>query len=93
MTDYATGLAGAREDFCRYLAACYYEPSIDFAEERLFDSMLAAAGAIDPELAECTRANWAKPFLPKACKRSWWTTPPFSSVLRSRGRCPMPPSG
>jgi TorA maturation chaperone TorD len=56
MTDYATGLAGAREDFCRYLAACYYEPSIDFAEERLFDSMLAAAGAIDPELAECTRA-------------------------------------
>jgi hypothetical protein len=56
MTDYATGSAGAREDFCRYLAACYYEPSIDFAEERLFDSMLAAAGAIDPELAECTRA-------------------------------------
>lgn len=51
MTDYVTGRAGAREDFCRYLAACYYEPSEDFAEERLFDSMIAAASAIDPGLA------------------------------------------
>ncbi len=55
MTDYATGPSGAREDFSRYLAACYYEPSTDFAEEHLFDSMLAAASAIDPELAESTR--------------------------------------
>jgi len=51
MIDYATGLSGAREDLCRYLAACYYEPSADFTEERLFDSMVAAASAIDPELA------------------------------------------
>ncbi|MCF8199584.1 MAG: molecular chaperone TorD family protein [Sulfuritalea sp.] len=50
MTDYATGTAGAREDLCRYLAACYYEPTTDFSEERVFDSMLAAASAIDPVL-------------------------------------------
>ncbi|MDA8257715.1 MAG: molecular chaperone TorD family protein [Betaproteobacteria bacterium] len=55
MTDYATGSAGAREDLCRYLAACYYEPSRDFSEERLFDSMLTAASAIDPGLAESAR--------------------------------------
>lgn len=55
MSDYVTGGAGAREDLCRYLAACYYEPSTDFSEERLFDSMLAAAIAIDPELAESAR--------------------------------------
>lgn len=55
MTDYVTGSDGAREDLCRYLAACYYQPSIDFSEERLFDSMLAAASAIDPELAESAR--------------------------------------
>jgi TorA maturation chaperone TorD len=55
MTDYATGSAGAREDFCRYLAACYYEPSTDFAEGHLFDSMLAAASALGPDLAESAR--------------------------------------
>lgn len=55
MTDYVTGRAGAREDFCRYLAACYYEPSSDFAEERLFDSMVAAASAIDPALTDSAR--------------------------------------
>lgn len=55
MTDYVTGCAGAREDLCRYLAACYYEPTTDFSAERLFDSMLAAASAIDPVLAESAR--------------------------------------
>lgn len=55
MSDYVTGRAGAREDLCRYLAACYYEPSADLSEERLFDSMLAAAIAIDPDLAESAR--------------------------------------
>lgn len=55
MSDHASGSAGAREDLCRYLAACFYEPSADFAEERLFDSMLAAASAIDPELAASAR--------------------------------------
>ena len=47
--------AGAREDLCRYLAGCYYEPGPEFAEERLFDSMLAAAIRIDPDLAEHAR--------------------------------------
>ncbi|MDA8255584.1 MAG: molecular chaperone TorD family protein [Betaproteobacteria bacterium] len=55
MSDYVTGSAGAREDLCRYLAACYCEPAAEFVEERLFDSMLAAACAIDPALAESAR--------------------------------------
>ncbi len=55
MSDYVTGSAGAREDLCRYLAACFYEPGPEFSEERLFDSMLAAASAIDPDLAESAR--------------------------------------
>ncbi len=55
MTDYVNGKAGAREDLCRFLAACYCEPSTDFSEERLFDSMLAAATALDPDLAESAR--------------------------------------
>lgn len=42
----------ARADFSRLLAACYYEPGAEFAEERLFDSMATAAGRIDPTLAE-----------------------------------------
>jgi TorA maturation chaperone TorD len=40
---------------CRFLAACYYEPDDAFAEEHLFESMLAAAGRIDAELAACAR--------------------------------------
>ena len=55
MSDYVTGTAGAREDLCRYLAGCYYQPGKEFSEERLFDSMLAAASAIDPVLAESAR--------------------------------------
>lgn len=55
MTEYVTGISGAREDLCRFLAACYYEPSTDFNEEHLFDSMLIAASAIHPHLAESAR--------------------------------------
>jgi putative dimethyl sulfoxide reductase chaperone len=47
--------AVAREDMCRFLAACYYQPGSEFAEERLFDSMLAAAEQLDPTLAELAR--------------------------------------
>jgi putative dimethyl sulfoxide reductase chaperone len=47
--------AVAREDLCRFLAGCYYEPGPEFAQERLFESMLAAAQRIDPELAEHAR--------------------------------------
>lgn len=51
----AAGQAAAREDLCRFLAACYYEPGSEFAEERLFESMLAAAQRISPELADPAR--------------------------------------
>jgi TorA maturation chaperone TorD len=47
--------ATAREDLCRFLSACYYEPDAEFEEERLFESMLEAARRIDPELAESAR--------------------------------------
>ena len=40
----------AREDLCRFLAACYYEPGPEFVEEKLFDSMREAAGRVDPGL-------------------------------------------
>lgn len=53
MTDYIK--AGARDDLCRFLAACYYEPTTDFSDERVFDSMLSAASAIHPDLAESAR--------------------------------------
>ncbi|MBL8307853.1 MAG: molecular chaperone TorD family protein [Rubrivivax sp.] len=41
----------ARQELCRFLAGCYYEPGPEFVEERLFDSILAAAQRISPELA------------------------------------------
>jgi len=53
MSDLARALAV--EDLSRFLAACYYEPTPAFAEERLFESMLAAAQIIGPELAESAR--------------------------------------
>jgi len=55
MTDIEEDKARAREDLCRFLAACYYEPTSEFAQERLFDSMLAAAEQLDPDLAAHTR--------------------------------------
>lgn len=55
MSDIDERQAQAREDLCRFLSACYYEPGPEFAEERLFDSMLAAAEHLDPELAGHTR--------------------------------------
>lgn len=45
----------ARADLCRFLAACHYQPGPEFAEEKLFDSMAAAAALIDPELAAGAR--------------------------------------
>jgi len=45
----------ARADLCRFLAACYYEPATEFAEEKLFDSMYEAASRIQPELATHVR--------------------------------------
>jgi TorA maturation chaperone TorD len=45
----------ARADLCRFLAACYYQPGPEFAEEKVFDSMAAAAALINPELAAGAR--------------------------------------
>jgi putative dimethyl sulfoxide reductase chaperone len=41
----------ANEDMCRFLAACYYQPGVEFSEEHMFDSLLQAAQRIDPALA------------------------------------------
>jgi TorA maturation chaperone TorD len=45
------GNAAARETLARLLAACYYEPGAEFAEERVFDTIHDAAGRIDGDLA------------------------------------------
>lgn len=55
MSDYDPDEATAREDLCRFLSACYYEPAAEFAEEKLFDSLLAAARRVDPALADQAR--------------------------------------
>ena len=55
MSDYNPDQVTAREDLCRFLSACYYEPAAEFEEEHLFDSMLVAATRIDPELAAHAR--------------------------------------
>lgn len=41
----------ARADACRLLAACYYEPGPEFAEEVLFESLAGAASRLDASLA------------------------------------------
>lgn len=45
----------AREDLCRLLAACYYEPGPEFVEEKIFDSMREAAVGLDPGLGASAR--------------------------------------
>lgn len=50
MSDYDPDEATARQDLCRFLSACYYEPAPVFAEEKLFDSIVTAAARLDPEL-------------------------------------------
>jgi TorA maturation chaperone TorD len=47
--------ASAQEDLCRYLSACFYEPTVMFAEEGMFDSMRKAAGRLSVDLAEHAR--------------------------------------
>jgi len=58
----ANGLARghARETLCRLLAACYYQPGPEFAEERVFDAMGDAAACLDPALAAPARALGAE---------------------------------
>lgn len=51
MSNHDLDAGAARADLCRLLAACFYEPGPEFAEERLFDSMRAAATQVGPEFA------------------------------------------
>jgi TorA maturation chaperone TorD len=51
LTDEVRRLA-ARADLARLLAASYYEPGPEFAEEGLFASISEAADAVDPTLGE-----------------------------------------
>lgn len=51
MSEYDPERGLARADLSRFLAACYYEPTPIFVEERMFESMAAAAARIDPGLA------------------------------------------
>ena len=55
MTDPDHDSEAARADLCRLIAACYYEPGPELAEERVFDAMREAAALIDPELAAGAR--------------------------------------
>jgi putative dimethyl sulfoxide reductase chaperone len=55
MTNLDAATAAARADLCRFLAACHYQPAPEFSEEKLFESMLAAATHIDPALEARTR--------------------------------------
>ena len=55
MPHYDPDKGTAREDLCRYLAACYYQPGPEFAEEKVYDSMLDAASRIHPDLAAHAR--------------------------------------
>ena len=52
MPNQAFDRAAALADMSRLLAACYYEPGPEFAEERLFDAMIDAAQRVGPALAE-----------------------------------------
>jgi TorA maturation chaperone TorD len=70
MTEMEMRRALAREDLCRLLAACYYEPEPAFAEEGLFDNLLAAARMVDETfvphaqaLGEAFRATEAQTLL------------------------------
>lgn len=55
MPDYDQERGVARENLCRFLAACYYQPGPEFSEEKVFDSMLDAATRIHPDLAAHAR--------------------------------------
>ena len=55
MPDDAQEQGTARENLCRFLAACYYQPGPEYAEEKFFDSMRDAATRIHPDLAAHAR--------------------------------------
>lgn len=51
MTEYDSEAGAARIDLCRLIAACYYQPGPEFAEEKVFETMVAVASRIDEGLA------------------------------------------
>ena len=55
MPHYDLDKGTARENVCRFLAACYYQPGPEFSEEKVFDSMVDAATRIHPDLAAHAR--------------------------------------
>ena len=48
-------IGASREILCRLLAACYYEPGPEFAEEKVFASLYDAAARFDPDFAGLAR--------------------------------------
>lgn len=54
MTDTDAALA-ARADYCRMLAACFYQPDAAFEEERMFEAMAEAGSRFDAALAADAR--------------------------------------
>ena len=55
MPDHELDQGIARENLSRLLAACYYQPGPEFAEEKVFDSMLDAAMRLHPQIAACAK--------------------------------------
>jgi TorA maturation chaperone TorD len=55
MSDFDHEQGAARETLCRLLAACYYQPGPEFAEEKVFDTMRDAAIRVHADLAVQTR--------------------------------------
>lgn len=46
----------AREDICRILSACYYQPGPELREEQVFEKLARAAELVEPALADEARA-------------------------------------
>lgn len=55
MTETDLSASLAREDACRYIAACYYQPEAAFAEEKVFQSLLDAVTLVDANLIPYAR--------------------------------------
>jgi TorA maturation chaperone TorD len=59
MSDSDVKRIAARADLCRLLAACYYQPGPEFAEERVFEAMRTAAGEVEAGMALLAEAAGA----------------------------------
>jgi len=56
MTESELQAGVAREDLCRYLAACYYEPEPAFEEAGMFGALADAAKLVVPELVPLAKS-------------------------------------